>query len=211
MTKFTLYGHFLSVPTYKVALFLRLSNTPFNYTHIDLLTGEQKSPAHLARTDFGLIPVLEDHEAGAHISESAVILDYLSQATGALRPADDDAQWVARAWQSWAVTNVFLPLYLVRLHHLGFDKLEEQVFNYWTKAAEAGLQKLDALLEGKTWLVGEKATIADVDLYAPMQFSDESKVSLEPYQNVVAWCKRVEALPGFEGKAACVPKESRPA
>jgi glutathione S-transferase len=210
MAKFTLCGHFASPPTYKAVLALRLTSTPFDYIHIDLSKGEQKEEAHMSRSGgFGLLPVLEDRERNTTIMESAVIVDYIAQQAGMFLGDDENEKWAARAWQSWSVSEIFTPIYLTVLHNLGIRKLDDAVVKYWKEKGVAGLSKLEALLAGKTWLVGDKPTIADIELGAIVHYTDEAKFELEPYPSVVAWKARFEALPGFASKDCCVPRENK--
>jgi len=63
--------------------------------------------------------------------------------------------------------------------------------------ARALFEVLDAELEGRTFLVGESPSIADVALYTYTAHAPEGGVSLQPYPHIQAWLARVEALPGF--------------
>jgi len=45
MTRFTLYGSPHSLPTYKVALMLRLSGEPFSFRYVSFQKGMHKTPA----------------------------------------------------------------------------------------------------------------------------------------------------------------------
>jgi glutathione S-transferase len=212
MARFTLYGFFLSIPTYKAALALHLTGTPFDYIHIDLPKGEQKEESHMSRSGgFGLLPVLEDHERNTTIMESAVIVDYIAQQAGMFLGDDENEKWAARAWQSWSVSEIFTPSYLTRLHYVDYRKLDDIVLEYWREKGDAGLVKLETLLAGKKWLVGDKPTIADIDIGAIVHYADEAKFEFEPFPNIVAWKARFEALPGFASKACCVPRESHSA
>ena len=59
------------------------------------------------------------------------------------------------------------------------------------------MQKLEAGLDGRDWLVGNRPTIADVAAYSYTAHAPEGNVSLEPYSNIRAWIARFEALDGF--------------
>ncbi len=59
-TRFRLNGHFMSGPTYKVALMLALSGEPFAFHLINLAAGDQKAPDYRAKARFGQVPCLED-------------------------------------------------------------------------------------------------------------------------------------------------------
>ena len=66
------------------------------------------------------------------------------------------------------------------------------------KSIAVGLFKvLDSALAGRSWLVGDKPTIADVALYSYTAHAPEGSVALDPYTNISAWLTRIEALPGF--------------
>jgi glutathione S-transferase len=51
-------------------------------------------------------------------------------------------------------------------------------------------------LAGRTWFVGEAATVADLALYAYTHVAPEGGFDLAPFPAVRAWLARVTALPG---------------
>ena len=55
----------------------------------------------------------------------------------------------------------------------------------------------EAHLEGRQWLVGETATLADVANYSYIAHSPEGDIALEQYPNIRAWLARFETLKGF--------------
>ncbi len=59
------------------------------------------------------------------------------------------------------------------------------------------LRRLEAHLTGRDWLVAQHPTIADVALYSYLARAPEGNVDLSGYRNVVAYLRRIEALPGF--------------
>src|SRR3546814_8441853 len=56
---------------------------------------------------------------------------------------------------------------------------------------------LDAELRGRPFICGKTPTVADMAAYAYIAHAPEGGISLEPYPNIRAWLKNVEALPGF--------------
>src|ERR1700692_3220043 len=56
--RFTLYGSPHSLPTYKVALMLRLSGEPFSFRYVSFQKGMHKTPEFLALSRWGQVPVL---------------------------------------------------------------------------------------------------------------------------------------------------------
>ena len=63
--------------------------------------------------------------------------------------------------------------------------------------AEGLLQLMESELGRTPFLVGERATLADVAHYAYVARAPEGLVSLQPYPSIRAWLARIEALPGF--------------
>ncbi|MNF03209.1 hypothetical protein D3C80_2024810 [compost metagenome] len=59
------------------------------------------------------------------------------------------------------------------------------------------LTLMNSELDGRSFLVGDSATFADVAIYSYIVNAPEGNVSLSDYPNVQAWLARVEALPGF--------------
>jgi glutathione S-transferase len=78
--RITIHGSFTSSSSYKPILFLALARLPFSFRTVNLKTGAQHQPAHLAINRYAQVPVL--CHRGLTIVQSNVILDYLARATG---------------------------------------------------------------------------------------------------------------------------------
>jgi glutathione S-transferase len=70
-----LYGHYISVTTLQVMALLASKQSPVRLSLVDVFTGKQQQPAHLALHPFGHIPVLEDGDF--QLYETHAILRYL--------------------------------------------------------------------------------------------------------------------------------------
>jgi glutathione S-transferase len=71
------------------------------------------------------------------------------------------------------------------------DRLDDRV--------AAGYRALDALerhLDGRSWLVGDGMTLADIALYAYTHVADEAGFELGRYPAIGAWLERVASEPG---------------
>jgi glutathione S-transferase len=63
----------------------------------------------------------------------------------------------------------------------------------------AGYRALDAMeahLDGRSFLVGERYTLADISLYAYTHVAHEGGFDLAAYPSIRAWLGRVAAQPG---------------
>ena len=65
--------------------------------------------------------------------------------------------------------------------------------------AERLFKILDAELSERSFLVGDRASLADIALYSYTAVAPEGGVALDAYPAIQDWLKRVEALPRFEG------------
>src|SRR5438309_4265879 len=94
MTHLTLYGSPHSLPTYKVALMLRLSGEPFSFRYVSFQKGMHKTPEFRALSRWGQVPVLLDGER-VYVQSSAII-EHLAEALGRFRGPDPSARQAVR-------------------------------------------------------------------------------------------------------------------
>lgn len=207
--RFELHGIAVSGPTYKVGLMLSLAGEPFDYVHVDMMSGEHRQPAYRAKQRFGQVPLLVDRNNGRHLCQSAAILEYLADTTGRLGGATLDERLQAREWLYWDFDRLAAPLYRLRLIKAGFLPAPPEVADDCARVAKGALKVLDAHLVGRNWLVGEGVTIADIDIYGVVAYAGEAGLDLAAYPHVEAWTKRLAALPGSGQPLDLLPTESR--
>jgi len=209
--RYTLHGSFRSGPTYKVGLMLALSGEPFDYVHVNMREGEHKQPAYLAKQRFGQVPLLVDNENGRHLCQSAAILEYLADRIGKFGGANLDERLRAREWMFWDFDRLAPHVYRPRAVRAGFRQLDPAIVAQHETKGKAALNVLDDHLAGRSWLVGDAATIADIDVYGVVAYAREGGYDLGASPNLSAWMRRVEALPGFATPEQLLPKETRAA
>ena len=201
--RITIYGSFTSSSSYKPILFLALARLPFAFRTVNLKTGAQHLPGHLAINRYGQVPVLRHR--GLTIVQSNVILDYLARVTGAFEGASEQERWQAREWLSWeadAISNV------ARVRHFSrFRSVDPAVMAHLRPLAEAALAFIDGALNGRQWLVGERCTIADIGCWGRMVFMAEGGIDISRWPNLEAWSKRLNAMPGFALPYDLIPKK----
>lgn len=190
-----LYGIPLSGHTHRVELFLNLLQLPHEYVQVDLVNGEHKQAAFLAKNAFGEIPVLEDGDVT--LADSNAILVYLASrydVSGLWLPRDAVAAAQVQRWLSIAAGKIAGGPATARLVN---------VFGAQRNLAAAqsmGTQLFGVMeqeLQQRSWLAGEHPTIADVACYSYIAHAPEGGISLKPYPKLRAWLDAIRALPGF--------------
>jgi len=189
-----LYRNAVSGHCHRVELFLSLLGLPYESIDIDLAQKQHKAPEFLAMNPLGQIPVLRDGDLT--LADSNAILVYLEgrHAPGEWLPRDPVGAARVQRWLSLAAGPLaFGPAAarVVQLFKRPVDPKEA------IERAEALFGLMEAELGRTPFLVGERATLADVAHYAYVARAPEGLVSLQPYPAIRAWLARIEALPGF--------------
>ncbi len=189
-----LHYHPLSGHSHRASLFASLLGVPHELVEVDLKAGAHKAPDFLALNPFGQVPVLQDGDDV--VSDSNAILVYLAKKHGRTDWLPEEARAAAavQRWLSVAANEVANGPAAARLVTVfGAKHNAEEVI----ARAHALLQKLDAHLTGREWLVGDAPTIADVAIYSYVAHAPEGNVDLSGYPAVKAHLRRIEELPGF--------------
>jgi glutathione S-transferase len=202
--RLTLYGSFTSSSSYKPMLYLALSGLPFSFRTVNLKNGVQKEPAHLAINRYGQVPVLR--HKGLTLVMSNVILDYLARTTGHFEGQTEQDRWQLREWLSWendAIQNVARVRHFARFR----PDVPPVIADHFRPPAEAALGFIDAHLAGRTWLVGDTCTIADIGCWGRMVFMAEGGFEIGRWPHLEAWSQRLKAKPGFALPYDLIPKK----
>ena len=189
-----LYHHPLSGHAHRPRLFLALLGVPHEAIEVDLKAGAHKRPDFLALNPFGQVPVLDDD--GTIVADSNAILVYIAKKLGRTDwlPEEAEAAAAVQRWLSVAAGELAYGPAAARLVTVfGADFRPEEVIG----RAQTLLRRLEAHLTGRDWLVGGQPTIADVALYSYLARAPEGNVDLSGYGHVLAYLRRIEALPGF--------------
>ncbi|MYN28585.1 glutathione S-transferase family protein [Duganella levis] len=204
-----LYGIPLSGHTHRAQLFLGVLNLPHEFVSVNLGAGEHKQQPFLSLNAFGEIPVLQDGDVT--LADSNAILVYLASKyddTGRWLPRDPLAAANVQRWLSAAAGKIAYGPAAARLVTVFNAPRDHEV------AKDIAARLFDVMeqeLQGRRWLVGEHASIADIAGYSYVAHAPEGGVSLKPYPNIRAWLDNVRALPGFVAmpatKAGLAPEE----
>src|SRR5262245_55358985 len=166
MTRFTLYGSPHSLPTYKVALMLRLSGEPFSFRYVSFQKRMHKTPEFLRLSRWGQVPVLVD-DGRVHV-QSAAIVEHLAETLGRFQRRAEATRQSVREWVCWDGDALFPPVFGCYGVQLGQRKLlpivvDPVIAAYHRRRAEAALETLDIhLARSGHYLCASEPTVADV-------------------------------------------------
>jgi len=195
MAEYTLYCFAQSGNAYKAALMLNLCGADWAPRFVDYFNGETRTPAFRRINEMGEVPVLE--HAGRRFSQSGAILDYLACTLRRLDWQDEDERREILRWllfDNHKLTGCVAPLrFLVSIARTG----ETPVTEFLRARARSALAVLDERLAARRYVIGERATIADVSLCGYLYWPDEFGVSWDEYPRVGEWLARLAALPGW--------------
>ena len=199
--RFILYGSPHSLPTYKVALMLRLAGEPFSFRYVSFQKGMHKTPEFLALSRWAQVPVLADGERV--YLQSAAIVEHLAETIGRFQGPDSATRQIVREWLYWDVDALFSPIfncYGVELGQRGLLPIhvEPTIANYHRQRAETALSVLDSQLAHRNFLCAAEPTIADLFCYGDVAFAELCAFDLHRWTNVAGWTGRVTALPAFK-------------
>jgi glutathione S-transferase len=170
---------------------------PYTWVPVDIMKGESRTAEYLARFPLGRIPAVELAD-GRRLAESNAIMRYLARGS-ALLPDDAFAQakidellfWEQYSHEPYIATTRYHVVYLKR----PLDQREA----WRVERGEAALDTMDRrLLSGRSWLVGEAMTIADISLLAYTRLAHEGGFDLSSRPNVRAWIARCEGALGLQ-------------
>jgi len=202
VARFTLYGSPHSLPTYKVALMLRLSQQPFSFRYVSFQKGMHKAPEFVKLSRWGQVPVLL--EGDRVFVQSAAIVEHLAVTLGQFQGQDTATRQAVREWMYWDVDVLYPPIWNCYGVQLGEKKLlpisvDPVIADYHRRRAETALSTIDAHLSQANFLCSRAPTVADIFCYGDVAFAEICAFELRRWSNLVDWAHRVTATRGFKG------------
>jgi glutathione S-transferase len=189
-----LYESRVSGNCYKVRLLLTQLGIEFERRELDVVDRSDR-PETIGHLNPALrIPtlVLDD---GRPLAESNAIMCYFADDTPFL-PEDRYERAQVLQWLFFEQYSHEPYIAVARFWRIAGIEPAAADLEAKRRGGEAALQALEGHLQGRSFLVAERYTIADIALYAYTHVAPEGGFPLEPYPAVRAWLQRVAAQPG---------------
>ncbi|MGE0327017.1 MAG: glutathione S-transferase family protein [Polyangiaceae bacterium] len=194
---YKLHFHPFSQHSRRVVSLLNEAGIEHELAMVDLLKGDNMQPSYLALNPNHKVPTLEDGDFKLY--ESNAILRYLcnKHELSDWYPKDLKQRALVDQWLDWNQTRMAGPVFDVVFNKMfAGDKADKAAIERGEKTlAELG-KILDDALAGKSFLVGDKPTIADLSV-ASNATQLQIGQSLPAGANIAAWLGRVMEIDGF--------------
>ena len=208
MAKYRLHCFCQSGNSYKAALYLNCAGLDWEPVFVDFFKGATRDAKwRESVNEMGEAPVLE-MEGGRKLSQSGVILTYLSELTDQFAAADEGERMETLRWilfdnhkfTSYLATYRFLKAFAPQ-------SPDANVLAFLKGRLDAAAAIVDKHLATSPFMVGSKPSIADFSIagyvYYPVEEHGYDWVKTHP--NIHAWMERMRALPGWKDPYELMP------
>ena len=188
-------------------MFILEKNINIDAQDHDLMGAENRQDAYLSKNPGGQLPALELDD-GTVIAETVVICDYLEELHPEPALIGETAQEraEARMWNRRIEQKITENIYAGFRYSEGLQLFENRMrclpeaADGLKAAGQDGLAWLDEQMQGKSFICGNRITIADLVLYCCTDFASGVGQSIDAkLENVNAWFARVEARESAPG------------
>ncbi len=186
-----------------VRMFMAEKGIELPKVEIDLMGGENWREPYLTKNPSGQLPCLELDD-GSFLAEITAICEYLDEAFPgpSLIGATPQERAQTRMWIRRIDLNILEPLANGFRFSDGLKMFRDRVHVIPQAAADLKqiarekLAWLDGLMAGKTYICGERLSLADLLLFAFLEFGKRVGQPLDPALAALpAWYERIKARP----------------
>jgi glutathione S-transferase len=169
----------------------------YEHIKIDFATGDTRRPEHLALNPNGHVPVIDDD--GLILWESMAINLYLAKKYGRdgfypSRLAEEARAW---QWSFWGMTEIERPVLTALFNRaiLPEDKRDPAAADAAEKTLAAPLTVLDGALGQSANLLGDRFTVADLNVASVLSWARPAQIDMSPFPKVSEWLKNCAERP----------------
>ncbi|MBL6456867.1 glutathione S-transferase family protein [Belnapia sp. T6] len=170
-----------------VRIFMAERGVEIPKTEIDLRGGENRQPLYMAKNPAGQMPCLE-FDDGSVLAEITAICEYLDEITPgpSLIGANPRERAETRMWARRIDLNIVEPMLNGFRFAEGLKLFQNrircipQAADDLKATARERLAWLDGLIAGRTFICGEKLTLADIMLFAFLDFGAQVGQPIDP-------------------------------
>jgi glutathione S-transferase len=200
-----LYDYAASGNCYKPRLLLALLEREYERIPIDIFAGDTLTDEYAKVNPARETPALELDD-GTTLTQSNAILWFLAEGTSFLPESALERGQVAQ-WLFFEQERVMSGIGSARFRTI--TGREPDVIPARFALGETALQMLEEHLADRSYLVGDRCSIADLANFSYTHVAEDAGYKLEAYRAVSAWLARVQAQPHFVDDLAPYPDNAR--
>ena len=192
-----------------VKMFMLEKGVDIEHVGVDLMKGENRQDDHLKRNPAGQMPTLELDD-GTYLAEVTAICEYLDEKAPGASLIGDTAEERAntRMWVRRIDLNICEPMGSGFRYGPGLPLFQSRIRTIPQAAADFAtlaqekIAWLDGLIAGRTFVAGDKLTLADILLFCFLEFGAQVGQPVNPdNKNISAWLERMRARPSAAASA----------
>ena len=190
---------------YKCALALTFSGMDWQPAFVDFFNGATRTPEFRQLNEMGEVPVLVDGDEV--LSQSGVILDYISSKTGKLGGRSAAERREVLRWMFWDNHKLSGQAGTCRfqMNFLPAEKRPEGVIPFLQGRLKAAYTVLNAHLAARDWIVGTAVTVADLSCAGYLYYPEPFGFTRADWPHIDAWLGRIAGLPGWKHPYELMP------
>jgi glutathione S-transferase len=190
---------------YKVALALTFADVEWEPVYVDFFNGEARTPEFRAINEMGEVPVLVDGDTT--LTQSGVILDYISSKSGKLGGKSAAERREILRWMFWDNHKLSGAIGTTRFlgNFLAEDKRPAGVIPFMEGRLKAAYKVLDGHLTNHSWVAGASMTIADLSCCGYLYYPEPYGFDRNDWPHIDRWLDAIAAMPGWKAPYDLMP------
>jgi glutathione S-transferase len=171
----------------------------YDVVPVDLRAKEHKSPEYLRLNPNGKVPCLVDGDFT--LWESIAINHYLCEKH---RPTmlghGHQEKALVHQWSLWCMTELQPSMIdlLIQSKFVPEDKRDHAHIEKLQQRIPHILQILEQHLEGKTYMVGQEFTLADLNVASVVRIAEVLQIPISDFSNLDTWLQKIKARPAYQ-------------
>jgi glutathione S-transferase len=192
--------------SYKVALALSFAGVDWQARHVDFFGGETRSEAYRAEVnEMGEAPVLV-HD-NVRLTQSGVILDYLSEQTGKFGGATSQDRREILRWVLWDNHKLSSLAGMTRflMNFVPPNKRPLETIDFLQGRLRASYAVLDSHLKSRDWIACDHVSNADFSCCGYLYYPEPFGFERAEWPNIDAWLTRLSQQDGWKSPYDLMP------
>jgi glutathione S-transferase len=203
-----LYDYVASANCLKARMTLSLLGIEHERVAMNLFAGETLTEAFRTTSPSGRVPVLVLPD-GTKLPESNAIVLFVADGSELMPQRLEERAQVWR-WMFFEQNQLEPNVGMARFWRMtGRSEGREALMEMRVSGSRAALDALELHLSSRTFLVGDRFSVADVSVYAYAHIAGDAGIDLAGYRAITAWLKQVERQPNFVNDLVPYPDDAR--